>query len=98
MARTRVRFGRLGVLGTLLLVSVTLVSQGASGRTEPAGSGGGAVHVVESGDTLWGLARSLVGDEGDPRPVVERIRELNGLGTATIDPGMRLRLPVRPSA
>jgi len=53
--------------------------------------------VVESGDTLWGLARSLVGDEGDPRPVVERIRELNGLGTATIDPGMRLRLPVRPS-
>jgi LysM repeat protein len=92
MARTRVRFGRLGVLAALLLVSVTLVAQGASG-TEPAGSGGGAVHVVEPGDTLWGLARSLVGDEGDPRPVVEQIRELNGLGTATIDPGMRLRLP-----
>lgn len=92
MARTRVRFGRLGVLAALLLVCVTLIAQGASGSTDPAPVGG-AVHEVEAGDTLWGIARSVVGDEGDPRPVVERIRDLNGLGTATIVPGMRLRVP-----
>jgi nucleoid-associated protein YgaU len=35
--------------------------------------------VIRHGDTLWEIARAVVGPEGDPRPVVERIREANAL-------------------
>lgn len=72
---------------------MVLIAQAAAGRTEAAGSGGPAVHVVESGDTLWDIARALVGVEGDPRPTIQRIRDLNELGTDPIVPGTRLLLP-----
>jgi len=75
-------------------VTVLLVAGAASGRTEaPAAGSGGGVHVVAQGDTLWDLARSVVGPEGDPRPVVQEIRELNDLGTGPIVPGLRLEIP-----
>jgi nucleoid-associated protein YgaU len=95
MARTRVRPGRLAALAGAVLLTVLLVSGAASGRAEaPAGGSGGEVHVVAEGDTLWDIARSVVGPEGDPRPVVEEIRELNDLGTSsTLLPGVRLAVP-----
>lgn len=95
MARTRVRPGRLAALAGAVVLTVLLVSGAASGRAEaPAGGSGGEVHVVAEGDTLWDIARSVVGPEGDPRPVVEGIRELNDLGTSsTLLPGVRLAVP-----
>lgn len=75
-------------------MAVLLVAGAASGRTEgPAGGSGGRVHVVAQGDTLWDLARGVVGPEGDPRPVIQEIRELNDLGTGPIVPGLRLEIP-----
>lgn len=75
--------------------AVLLVSGAASGRTEePAGGAGGEVHVVAEGDTLWDIARSVVGPEGDPRPVVQEIREMNDLEASQILlPGLRLVVP-----
>jgi hypothetical protein len=50
-------------------------------------------HVVAEGETLWELARDLVGPEGDPRPIIDEIREANGLGTAVLVEGQPLVLP-----
>jgi nucleoid-associated protein YgaU len=81
------------------LVGVT--GRAALGRgTEPTGApAGGAAHsearvVVRPGDTLWEIARAVVGPEGDPRPVVERIREANRLAPSQgLLPGMSLVVP-----
>jgi nucleoid-associated protein YgaU len=48
--------------------------------------------VVQQGDTLWSIARSVAGDE-DVRMVVDAIQELNGLAGSTLQPGQVLRLP-----
>jgi hypothetical protein len=48
------------------------------------------VYIVQPGDTLWRIARLHVGPNGDPRPVIEEIREANDLPTSTLIPGDRL--------
>ena len=52
--------------------------------------------VVEAGDTMWALARSI-DSEADPRVVVDTIVELNGLRSgADIRAGDVLLVPVTP--
>ncbi|WP_433473428.1 LysM peptidoglycan-binding domain-containing protein [Spirillospora sp. CA-142024] len=94
------RRGRAVVVGfaatvTLVLLWLT-VGPGAfagsrDGRRAP--SRPGRTVVVEPGDTLWGIASAT--DPGtDPRLVVQRIIDLNGLGgDPTVQPGQELRLP-----
>ncbi len=48
--------------------------------------------VVQPGDTLWSIARSVAGD-GDVRPVVDAIQNLNALDGAHLVPGQVLQLP-----
>jgi len=48
--------------------------------------------VVQQGDTVWSIARSIAGDQ-DVRPVVDVIQELNHLEGSRISPGQVLRLP-----
>ena len=48
--------------------------------------------VVQHGDTLWDIARSVAGDQ-DVRAVVDEIQQVNGLDGATLVPGQVLRLP-----
>jgi nucleoid-associated protein YgaU len=48
--------------------------------------------VVQQGDTVWSIARSVAGEE-DVRAVVDRIQELNDLDEAALQPGQVLRLP-----
>ncbi|WP_406692177.1 LysM peptidoglycan-binding domain-containing protein [Saccharopolyspora sp. ID03-671] len=48
---------------------------------------------MRTGDTLWGIATRMAPDE-DPRAVVERIVELNGLGGASAEAGRHLVVPV----
>lgn len=50
-------------------------------------------HVVAEGETLWEIARDLVGPEGDPRPVIEAIRDANGMGKTLLVEGQTLVLP-----
>lgn len=50
-------------------------------------------YMVQAGDTLWEIARGLVGPTGDPRPAVEAIREANGLGTTPLLAGEALLIP-----
>jgi nucleoid-associated protein YgaU len=48
--------------------------------------------VVHEGDTLWGIARSVAGDQ-DVRAVVEEIQQVHGPDDAALVPGQVLRLP-----
>jgi nucleoid-associated protein YgaU len=51
-------------------------------------------YTVRPGDTLWSIARFQVGPSGDPRPVIEDIRQANALdAAATVSPGATLVLP-----
>jgi nucleoid-associated protein YgaU len=48
--------------------------------------------VVQEGDTLWSIARSVAGD-ADVRVVVDDIQRLNDLADADLEPGQILDLP-----
>jgi hypothetical protein len=47
------------------------------GGDVPPPPAGRPVHVVQPGETLWSIARTLHPD-GDVRPLVDRLVELNG--------------------
>jgi Tfp pilus assembly protein FimV len=49
-----------------------------------------AAYVVQSGDTLWSIARRL-DPSGDPRPLVDALVRLNG--GSRLDVGQRLVIP-----
>ena len=68
---------------------VTIEVQGADGGLELAGA---STVVVQPGDTLWSIARSVAPDE-DPRAVVDAIVDLNGLDSVDLLPGAELQLP-----
>ncbi|MGY5882675.1 LysM peptidoglycan-binding domain-containing protein [Modestobacter lacusdianchii] len=53
---------------------------------------GSSTVVVQSGDTLWSIAREVAPEE-DPRAVVDAIVELNGLDSVDLLPGAELELP-----
>ncbi len=79
-----------------VLVAVVVATLWAAGRAvggSRAEPGPARRHVVAEGETLWEIARGLVGPEGDPRPVIEVIRDENGLGTALLVEGQTLVLP-----
>jgi LysM repeat protein len=75
------------VAATLALVGTRAAAAGAD-RQQPA-----RFTVVRSGDTLWSIAEHVVGPTGDPRPMVQQLIDANGLSSALITPGERLRLP-----
>jgi LysM domain len=77
-----------------VLVTVLVSTLWAAGRAV-GGSQAEPVrrHVVAEGETLWEIARDLVGPEGDPRPVIEAIRDANGMGKTLLVEGQTLVLP-----
>ena len=98
-ARYRRRRLAVAVLAALVLLGArTALGQpeGGSPATPgpaPSGPGVGAgahVHVVEPGDTLWSVARSLQ-PRGDVRPMVDRLAEARR--GAPLRPGERLVVP-----
>jgi LysM repeat protein len=71
------------------LAATVMVGQGGA-SARPAAH---RVREVQAGETLWGIARALVGRQGDPRPVVDELIAANDLTGARILPGQRLTLP-----
>ena len=68
---------------------VTVELGSADGGLQLAGA---STVVVQPGDTLWSIARSVAPDE-DPRAVVDAIVDLNGLDSVDLMPGAELQLP-----
>ncbi len=80
-------------------MATLLVVANLAGRAFGGASGLGESNprprvLVESGQTLWSIARARVGPEGDPRPLIQDIRELNDMATSELQVGQRLILPV----
>lgn len=50
------------------------------------------IHVVTSGETLWGLAQTYAAGD-DPRRFIYDLQRLNGLEDPAIQPGDELRIP-----
>lgn len=96
---SRVRLTRRGqvlvvaVLAALLLTAFTLARPGTSQADTdaplPVAIG---VTTVQAGETLWGVARRIAPDS-DVRQVVAQIRELNDMGSSTLQVGQQLLLP-----
>jgi hypothetical protein len=80
-----------------LLASIVLVlclgGSALGGSAQPGEERTRPRVLVEPGTTLWSIARARVGAEGDPRPYIEEIRELNGLETSELRAGQALVLP-----
>jgi Tfp pilus assembly protein FimV len=97
VSRTKVRPARLAALVAAFSVAVVGAGRaaGSDADSEPLRPSL-ASHLVRPGDTIWEIARSRVGTSGDPRPLVEAIREVNGLPDATVDVGQLLLIPPAP--
>ncbi|MFZ0664620.1 MAG: LysM domain-containing protein [Acidimicrobiales bacterium] len=65
----------------------TLAASGAAGGGRLVA---GTVYTVRPGDTLWGIAQRVVGNN-DPRPVVDQLEA--EAGGDIVQPGQQLRLP-----
>lgn len=55
------------------------------------GAGKRRIYTVKRYDTLWSIAASHYG--GDPRDVIYRLEQRNGLTSTVVWPGQRLVLP-----
>lgn len=80
-------------LSLLLLAGLFLFSGGSADAAGAMESDITHVVVVQPGENLWAIARS-VSPEKDPRELVVRIRDLNALGTSHIYPGQSLIVPM----
>jgi hypothetical protein len=91
----RRRLGALLVVASLVLVAYlgvgALLSSpgGAAGPSRAAGAAAHQVYVVQPGDTLWSIARSLH-PHGDIRSVVDRLEARTG--GAVLQPGQSVSL------
>ena len=90
MVRTRVRWGPLGAAATLGVLAVSLLAGRAGAGTAHAVAP--RTFCVQPGDTVWRIARRVVGPEGDPRRVVDELVRENHIRDAVIVPGQRLVL------
>ena len=93
--RTRYLRRRLTALALALAVmllgwGVPAAARAVSGSAAPRPSG--RTYVVRPGDTLWDIAERVAPGE-DPRIVVARLAEANGLEPGTLPPGRALVLP-----
>lgn len=80
------------LLGMVAVGAERLTGEPARAVAGPAGPVITASVVVEHGDSLWVIAQR-VAPASDPREVVHRMRELNGLRSNLIQPGQVLLVP-----
>ncbi len=89
------RRGRVAViLASTVVLFVAVAASGlvtAEADVSPRGAAT-AVVVVQPGETLWQIAKS-VAPSADPRETVVEIRELNGLDAQAVVPGQSLVVP-----
>ncbi|MCW2548621.1 MAG: hypothetical protein JWN96_3081 [Mycobacterium sp.] len=95
------RRGRVVVLLTLLSLLLVAFSLGRVAHSEAAGRPSGQASApltgytqttVHQGETLWSVARRVAPGH-DPRALVQQIRELNHLESASVQAGQQLVLP-----
>ncbi len=85
----RLVLGRIALFTVILCAVAMLVPRlVAVAYTAPQAQ----LHVVEKGETLWGVAGENAAGR-DPRDYVDQLRRINRLSTPQIVPGQTLILP-----
>ena len=78
----------------VLLIAVVAVFLLLSGRVSASTPDPEPVsYRVQSGDTLWAIAGTMVEPNEDVRSVIGRIKDLNDLSSSSIQQGQVLLLP-----
>ncbi|MDQ3899089.1 MAG: LysM peptidoglycan-binding domain-containing protein [Actinomycetota bacterium] len=88
------RPGRVVALSATVIVTLSVVAglSWLGQGTDSAMPGRTAVVRVGAGETVWDVA-ARVAPRSDPRAVVERIVQLNGLRDAEVVPDQQLQVP-----
>jgi Tfp pilus assembly protein FimV len=88
------RAGRVVALSATVIVTLSVVAglSWLGQSADPAIPERTAVIRVGAGETVWDVA-ARVAPRSDPRVVVERIRQLNGLTAAEVVPDQQLQVP-----
>lgn len=81
---------RLLVLALAVAAVFLLLASTGAAEAPPAPT---RAYVVQNGDTLWTIARSVADAGQDLRPMVAAISDLNHLDGHDIVPGQALRIP-----
>jgi Tfp pilus assembly protein FimV len=89
--RMRVRWVRVIAI-VLVVAGALLVAPGLARGDGPDRPAPRVTYVVESGDTLWSIARRVAPGR-DPRPVVDGLIEANDL-RGGLQAGQELSIPV----
>jgi len=88
----RRRVFALVVIGLLVAATIVALSMLRAAAADDGVPEGITVVEVRSGESLWEVAER-VAPGSPPQPVVERIRELNGMQGSTVYPGQPLLVP-----
>jgi LysM repeat protein len=82
----------IGLLATLLFVAFLAGRSGVSSAATQGPQSSYTQTTVQPGETLWAVAKR-VAPKHDPRALVDQIRALNHLDSATLQVGQQLLLP-----
>jgi len=82
----------VALLATLLFVAFLAGRTGAVAATDRAQQPSYTQTTVQPGETLWSVAKR-VAPQQDPRALVDEIRALNHLSSASLQVGQQLLLP-----
>lgn len=85
--RATYRRRRLGALLVAATLACVIYAGGNAGAESPP-----VQHTVSPGETLWEITAEYYPPSEDPRPIIEEIKETNGLDGYRIRPGMTLEL------
>ena len=90
--KSRLRFTLFMTIAILMMISITgtlIGANNAESLTKPVYT----EILVQSGDTLWNLAREFGPDDQDVREVVYEICRINDISAASIYPGQTILIP-----
>ncbi|HEU4319008.1 MAG TPA: LysM peptidoglycan-binding domain-containing protein [Acidimicrobiia bacterium] len=86
---------RLSVQLSVLLATVCTVFLLIGGAADAGGPPAPTVeYVVDSGDTLWGIAAEHLPSGSDVRPFIRAIKDATGITASNLQPGQVLLIPL----
>jgi hypothetical protein len=89
-----IRFVAFLVIAMLLVISATIIVNGSDRGNESAEPAYIEIRI-QSGDTLWDLAKEYGPSDEDVRKVVKRICKINGIVPEGLMPGQKIKIPSR---
>ena len=91
--RANIRLARfLVVLSLTTVFGAGFAMQAGAGSSKPAVSAQFVTVTIAPGETLWSVAKAL--GSGDPRKLVDEIMTVNGLDSAQLPAGTKVRVPL----